>query len=208
MVAAVMIAPHQGLVERFSTLSGEQDYNFNARDGRIEIWKRGIGMMLSHPGLGIGVTAFMYANGAMAHSWMNAHNAFVQIGAELGVGGLVAFTWAILAAFRAGWRIRRRTAPTAQGFRSPEDEFDYAFANAALCSLVTTVTAAMFLSMAYDTITLLAMAAPAAFTVRYSGLAPRVGAAVRGMRRPPPGAAGWRSSQRVPQPAPLPPANR
>ena len=208
MAAAIFLAPHQGLVERFSTLSGDQDYNFNARDGRIEVWKRGIGMMIAHPLLGIGVTAYMYANGAAAHSWVNAHNAFVQIGAELGVGGLIAFTWAVVGAFRAGWLIRRRTAPTAQGFRSPEDEFDYAFATAALCSLATTITAAMFLSMAYDTITLLAMAVPAALTVRSSSLVPRVRAAVGKMRQAPqPGTAGWRSARRIPRPLPAPPAN-
>ena len=224
MVAAVFIAPHQGLVERFSTLSGDQDYNFNARDGRIEVWKRGIGMMMAHPFLGIGVTAYMYANGAAAHSWVNAHNAFVQIGAELGVGGLVAFTWAVVAAFRAGWGIRKRTAPGPQGFRSPQDEFDFAFATAALCSLATTIAASLFLSMAYDTITLLAMAVPAALTVRSVSASPRVRAAVRGVRQairgpvqsgpmqpgpmqPGPGVPGWRSARRIPRPLPAPPAN-
>ena len=216
MVAAVFIAPHQGLVERFSTLSGDQDYNFNARDGRIEVWKRGMGMMIAHPFLGIGVTAYMYANGAAAHSWVNAHNAFVQIGAELGVGGLIAFTWAVIGSFRAGWGIRRRTAPTAEGFRSPEDEFDHAFATAALCSLVATITAGLFLSMAYDTITLLAMAVPAALTVRSGTVVPGIRAAVGKVRQhvvrqqtplPAPGTAGWRMARRVPRQLPAPRRN-
>lgn len=201
MVLTIVVTPHQGLVERFSSLSGSQDYNFDARDGRLEVWKRGIIMMVTHPFLGVGVSAYMYANANAAHSWVNAHNAFVQIGAELGVGGLVTFVVAVVAGIRGAIFLRKKTAPTATGYRAPTDEFDHAFATAAVCSLITTITAAIFLSMAYDALTMFALAVPAALSIG----AARVPASVRGARtvapaiNAPGGAMGpgWRSARRV-----------
>jgi O-antigen ligase len=207
MVLTIIVTPHQGLVERFSDLSGSQDYNFNARDGRLEVWKRGIVMMLTHPFLGIGVSAYMYANANAAHSWVNAHNALVQIGAELGIGGLVAFVAALVAGIRGSLLLRRKTAPTATGYRTPADEFDHAFATAAVCSLITTIAAAMFLSMAYDALMMFALAVPAALSIGTAHVPARVtGARTAAPVSNGPGGAplpGWRSGRRVLPPGPV-----
>jgi len=212
MVATVFIAPHESLSERFSLLGGSQDYNFNARDGRIEVWKRGMTMMFTHPFLGVGVRAYEVANGTTAHSWVNAHNALVQIGAELGIGGFIVFMVMFAAAFKAARTIRRRYAPTANGFASPEAEFEYSLATAALVSLVTELAAAMFLSMAYDAMTIFVVAIPAALAIGVRDSAPaRKVARVRNAASPPPvpsapprqrpsvqvGTAGWRTGRRV-----------
>ena len=198
ILVTALLVPHSGLVERFSDLSGSQDYNFSSRDGRIEVWKRGIGMMLSHPAFGIGVRAFEVANGEIAHSWINAHNALVQIGAELGIGGLIVFVTAAGAALRSAHAAVRRTrvAPTPAG--APLTDFDRGLATAAMCSLAAELTAAMFLSMAYDEMTIFVLAVPTA-------LAMLTAASVRTASAPVPqavtiGQPGWRSARRIAAP--------
>jgi O-antigen ligase len=214
MVATVLISPHQSLSDRFSLLGDSQDYNFNARDGRIEVWKRGLQMMLTHPFLGVGVRAYEVANGTTAHSWVNAHNAIVQIGAELGIGGFIVFIAMFAAAFKAARMVRRRYAPTGGVFASPEAEFEYSLATAALVSLVTELAAAMFLSMAYDAMTIFVVAVPAVLAMGVRSPAPvRRGAASqpppRAPRRPSVqvGTAGWRTGRRIPPSLPVPRPN-
>ena len=63
--------------------------------GRIDVWKRSISLIAHHPMSGIGVGAFTTAEGIshldVGGKWSAAHNSFLQIGAELGIGGLVLF---------------------------------------------------------------------------------------------------------------------
>jgi O-antigen ligase len=86
--------------ERMSTLlTYEQDYNVTAYSGRIEIWKRGLKIMAEHPIFGVGIDGFTTAEG-LSHKdvggkWSTAHNSFIQIGAELGVVGLILFCYII-----------------------------------------------------------------------------------------------------------------
>lgn len=60
---------------------------------RMDVWRKGIGFMFDNPVFGVGVTCFPLAEG-MTHEdvggkWFNAHNSLLQIGAEIGLGGLV-----------------------------------------------------------------------------------------------------------------------
>ncbi|MBL8987816.1 MAG: O-antigen ligase family protein [Gemmatimonadetes bacterium] len=101
-------AGSQEFWERMGTiLRPEEDYNFSGKSvsGRGEVWKRGIGYMLSNP-VGVGPFAFPWAEGrsdialerqeqGMGFKWSAAHNSFIQIGAELGVLGLALMLFAI-----------------------------------------------------------------------------------------------------------------
>lgn len=81
--------------ERMSTmLNPEEDYNVTATGGRLEIWKSGLKMMVKRPLTGVGVSAFEVAEGETHDGigkWNSPHNSFIQIGAELGVAGLIIF---------------------------------------------------------------------------------------------------------------------
>jgi len=86
--------------ERMSTLTNlKEDYNMMAGGGRVEVWKRGLMMMVKRPLTGVGIHCFEMAEGAthtdpytgISGKWHSAHNSFVQIGAELGVIALVLF---------------------------------------------------------------------------------------------------------------------
>lgn len=103
-----------------SLLHPDQDYNWVGREpgGRMEVWKRGIGYMVHRPVFGVGVGAFPVAEGTISPlatrqeygggaKWSAAHNSFVQVGAELGVGGLAAFVLMLVGAYRTATGDRR-----------------------------------------------------------------------------------------------------
>jgi O-antigen ligase len=99
-------------------LEPTKDYNWSGDTGRIEIWKRGVGYMLTHPITGVGARCFKCAEGAsfadlqaegIGMKWSAAHNSFVEIGAELGVIGLALF---ILALWQS-WKMVRSIQTTA-----------------------------------------------------------------------------------------------
>lgn len=100
----------------------QDDYNMQEETGRMEIWKRGVGYMIQRPITGVGFQAFPVAEGTiseeaqrqaygMGFKWSAAHNSFVQIGAELGVGGLVAFVVLLWKAFFTARRLGKRRNP-------------------------------------------------------------------------------------------------
>ena len=139
--------------ERIQTiLHPSRDYNWSGASevGRMEIWKRGIGYMLSHPVFGVGARSFAVAEGELApearlqsygrgFKWSEAHNAFIEIGAELGVMGLILFVTLLVSAFALLSRIRRKAIGEAPFL-----------AQALITSLIGVVVAAMFLSQAYS----------------------------------------------------------
>ena len=90
------------------------------KESEMEVWKRGVGYMLRRPVLGVGADNFYVAEGTLSErgrqqqfgrgfKWSAAHNSFVQIGAELGIPGLVAFIAMLIVAFRTGLRSSARS---------------------------------------------------------------------------------------------------
>jgi O-antigen ligase len=134
-------------------LHPSKDYNWGGQSetGRIEIWKRGMGYMLSRPALGLGVATFEMAEGTLSRQarerqrhgksfeWTTAHNSLVQIGAEIGVGALVLFVAMLVGGFRTLARARR--AAVGEGS---------VLAQVLTASLLGFVVAALFLSQAYS----------------------------------------------------------
>lgn len=81
------------LRERYSDFFAmKQDYNSTAQGGRLEIWKRGLLLMVKHPVIGTGVGTYTIADGSTHEGgkWSTAHNSFLQIGVELGIFALIA----------------------------------------------------------------------------------------------------------------------
>jgi O-antigen ligase len=112
-----------------------EDYNFTSINGRIPVWKRGVGYMLANPVFGVGINAFPSAEGrnpeiaklippGKGFKWSTAHNSFLQVGAELGIPGLMiflAFAWQLL---RTAMRLSSpallpRPGPTLAGLLVP-----------------------------------------------------------------------------------------
>jgi O-antigen ligase len=197
------------LGERFRTvLTVNADYNMSEEDGRIEVWKRGLGYMMSNPVLGVGFDNFPIAEGTLSSKAQDAsrrrgirftaaHNAFVQIGAELGVIGLAAFVTMIVTAAVGCWRVARDTSPEA-------DPDDVAWARAAFVAIFGLTVSAIFLSLAYHA--MLACVITLCTGVIVSSAARREGAAgaVAAAAPVPDAGAGWRSRRSAGRLAPPP----
>ena len=149
-------------------LTLDQDYNRTSETGRWHIWSRGIGYMLQHPILGVGANNFPIAEGTISPlaalqqynigvRWNAAHNSFVQIGAELGVPGLILFVTAIAAAFSALGQVARLQRALPSRPRGPPQ-----LAQALTGSLIGLAVGGFFLSLAY-------------YEMLYAGLALAVG---------------------------------
>jgi len=137
-------------------LNPSEDYNWsgNSDSGRMEVWKRGIGYMLRRPLTGVGARAFPVAEGQLSPladrqqygiglKWSAAHNSFVEIGAELGVFGLITFVLLLVHAYKAA----RGVSP---GETRGEKASDAVFLGQALAgTIVGYVICGFFLSQAY-----------------------------------------------------------
>jgi O-antigen ligase len=157
LVAAVLlVAASEQYWRQMSTIASDTDYNHTSETGRLQIWKRGVGYMMSHPLLGLGPNNFQAAEGRLSPyaerqqygigvRWNAAHNSFIQAGAELGIPGLVLFVGVIGAAFeglrRSGRVERSIAAREARG--AP-------LTPALTASLLGFVVGSFFLSLAYS----------------------------------------------------------
>lgn len=164
--AVFAVAASDAILERFAgTFSRQENYNFTARDGRIEVWKRGMKLMVTHPLLGVGPDEFEVADGTMSGKqnygfgikYSAAHSTFVELGAELGVIGLGAFCTALVAAGRATFRARRRAVALRQTAGAAADR-EANLAAGALTSLVGTTVVVSFLSFGWIPITYFSLA--------------------------------------------------
>ena len=159
ILAVVFAAASDRYWEQMQTIfNPQQDYNLTSNEGRIRVWKRGLAYMIDNPVLGVGGQNFAVAEGTISplarrqeHGrgvrWGAAHNTFIQVGAELGVPGLLLFMGLIATAFgslRRVTRLARRSGPAAADLSR--------LAQALTAALIGFVTGSFFLSLAYHDI--------------------------------------------------------
>jgi O-antigen ligase len=75
----------------------------------MRIWRGAWNIIETHPFTGIGFGVFPYAipNYANMEPNMDAHNEYLLIASEMGVGGLAAFLLVLLVPFFSMWRVYR-----------------------------------------------------------------------------------------------------
>jgi len=148
-LAFILYAP-ESYWQRINTITSEQDYNRTSKYGRESAWRQSVKIILSHPFTGTGAGTIVKAIGESwgpeGGHWMTSHNSFLQIGAELGIGGLFLFvallSYSILDMHRLNSLYRREGSP-------PE----YAWLVTSLeISLITFGVVGFFLSWAYQPI--------------------------------------------------------
>ena len=133
------------------------DYNWSGQSegGRMEVWKRGMGYMKSHPLLGTGARTFPIAEGRLSPmaylqdygrgvKWTAAHNSFVEIGVEVGVPALLLFISLIGVGMKTAWSRRRGLPPDGEGGKASGP-----LGQALGAGLIGYAVAAFFLSQAY-----------------------------------------------------------
>jgi O-antigen ligase len=158
MAGLVLFAP-RGYWDQMETIvSLEEDYNWTSIDGRKQLAERGLDYMKRYPVFGIGVDNFARAEGTISGKdeivssgvrWTPAHNSFVQAGAEMGVVGLVLWTWLALAGV-FGMRSLRRRLPRHWRRGTSDQRFLYTMTIYMPVSLIGFSVAAFFVSFAYE----------------------------------------------------------
>lgn len=84
------------------------DYDLTSPQGRIAIWRHGLRIIAAHPLFGVGIGNFPIAEGQLhpnGGEWMDAHNAALQVAAEIGLPALIAFVSLLARMWRTGVRI-------------------------------------------------------------------------------------------------------
>jgi O-antigen ligase len=143
--------------EQMGTILSDTDYNHTEESGRLQIWNRGVGYMLRDPFLGLGPNNFPTAEGTLSPfaerqqlgigvRWNAAHNAFIQVGAELGLPGLVLFVAIIVSTFSA----LHRSGQHERALAEAEETDQPRLAPALMASLLGFVVGSVFLSLAYS----------------------------------------------------------
>jgi O-antigen ligase len=152
----VLVTASEQYWKQMGTILSDADYNRTEESGRMQIWSRGVGYMLQYPIFGVGPNNFPAAEGMLSPfaqrqqfgagvRWNAAHNSYIQIGAELGVPGLMMFVAIIASAFGA-LRVARRS-DDALAESQPHRR---ALAQALTASMLGFVVGAFFLSLAYS----------------------------------------------------------
>jgi len=138
---------------QMGTILSKTDYNQTEETGRLQIWQRGVGYVLTHPILGVGVDNFGAAEGMLAPfagrqqygvgvKWNAPHNTFLQVAAEMGLPALAFFIAMIVSAFRV-------LAPQRRPRGLPPPPVPPALKQALRGSIIGFVVGSMFLSLAY-----------------------------------------------------------
>lgn len=115
LLAAVPFLPDSFRDRVASLVSLEKDYNMTEQSGRLELIKRGTRHFLERPLTGVGFAQFAVADGLWAErsglgsgfKWMAAHNMYIQVAAEIGLGGIVGFLGILVANLGLGRRSRK-----------------------------------------------------------------------------------------------------
>lgn len=161
-VALAVFAP-AGYWEQMETLlKPKQDYNWTSPTGRREVFKRGVNYTITHPLTGLGIENFAKAEGTISDraiaqardpslpgiKWSAAHNSFLQAAAELGIPGLIIFTWLVFAGVINPIRLRRSMSPAWRA-GNPEERFLYLTSVYLPVSFIGFIVAGAFVSFAY-----------------------------------------------------------
>lgn len=156
VLVAVLGVASERYWQQMGSILSDTDYNKTDESGRLQIWKRGVGYMLSRPIFGVGPNNFPVAEGRMSAfadrqqwgvgvRWNAPHNSFVQVGAENGLPGLFFFIAMLGSALAALRRLARRPPPPGVfHVASPQ------LIQALTASIIGFAVGAFFLSLAYS----------------------------------------------------------
>jgi len=165
VVALLVAAPFvpSSFWERMSSIT-DQDKDktefTGSRQSRVNLLDAGVQTFLERPLTGVGAGQFQNYNPAWRlQKWNETHNALLQVAAELGALGLVAFIFLIIRAAMAAAatrkmlaKPRRSTLPDPLGIAMTDDERAWLFANTVglTAGLAGWFVCAMFASVAYN----------------------------------------------------------
>jgi O-antigen ligase len=161
-VLGLMIAAPEGYWDQMRTLlQPKSDYNWQTREGRKKVAKRGIGYMMDYPLFGVGINNFWRMECILGDKAKNnrpntalrctpPHNSYIQSGAELGIPGLILYCSLVFGGIGGMWRLRRRM-PRHWGKPNAESEerFLYLGSLYVMLSMIGYAVTSTFLTFAW-----------------------------------------------------------
>jgi O-antigen ligase len=152
VMLALPLAPESYWHRLSSIADGSQDAT-GSREARRILLREGWAAFLAHPLTGVGAGQFKnYAPENRTEAWRETHNVILQVAAELGVFGLLAFGFLLVRAAAASRQVRRlgrRAAAAGAITREEAERFD-ACAGAMAAALAGWFVCALFASVAYS----------------------------------------------------------
>jgi O-antigen ligase len=147
--------------DRYQTITNlGDDYNSFDELGRVQLWSRGLRLLIEDPLTGVGANEFPEAIGKMRaregllEQWQAPHNSYIEILVETGIVGGVAFPLLIITCIGTFNDLRRRKRPSA-------DRELQVLPGVLLIGFVGQLVGASFLSQAYSIFFTLSFAASA-----------------------------------------------
>ena len=141
-----------------SITNGETDPT-GSREARLRLLTQGVQVFAENPLTGIGAGQFKNYNepGVTIERWRVTHNAWLEVAAELGIGGLVIFAFLVVCGYRACFATMRLLGLTGKRRRAPaltlgEDDRQTLSLNARgiLAALVGWTICSMFAAVAFN----------------------------------------------------------
>ncbi len=144
--AGILALPEQ-YKERYTTILESAESTENLDDSsklRLVIWGAGLRMMAARPISGVGIGCYGVANGMEfsppgRNNWMEAHSLYIQVPAEMGFIGAIAFFWFVIHMLR----FNRRTARELEA-EGDEWEFERVFLNAMFAATLALLMSGVF----------------------------------------------------------------
>lgn len=122
IVAGLLAVPAlpQSFWDRMGSITNAETDPTGSREARLRLLTQGIEVFAENPITGIGAGQFQNYNepGVTIERWRVTHNVWLQVAAELGIGGLVIFAFLVVSSYRScfstlRWlRGSRRKAPS------------------------------------------------------------------------------------------------
>jgi O-antigen ligase len=115
VVAAMLVMPMmpQTFWDRMASITDESKDETGSREARRVLLEQAWMLFLENPITGVGAGQFQnYGPPGRAEKWRVTHNVMLQIAAEIGIFGLIAFTFLVWRGFSAAWWTRRMLAWT------------------------------------------------------------------------------------------------
>ncbi|MCX6830389.1 MAG: O-antigen ligase family protein, partial [candidate division Zixibacteria bacterium] len=121
------------------------DDNLDASsENRVKAWKDGLELFVTHPLTGVGAGAFAWARVERFGVYLNPHNLYIQVIAELGAIGTLIFAMFLIDIFR----INRRIIKKVQVRGSPHARLE-PFARATIIACLSLLVTGVFAHSAY-----------------------------------------------------------
>jgi O-antigen ligase len=147
--------------DRMDSIVNAEEDQTGSRAARLRLIDQGVQVFISNPITGIGAGQFKnYNDGETVEKWRVTHNVWLQVAAELGVFGLVAFVFLVLRGYTANFaamRMLRRTRKRRQVDPDPDSLFTDAErrtmelnAQGMLAAMVGWTVCACFASVAFN----------------------------------------------------------